>query len=82
MDQLKCLYKIFFILAKKKNSMNFQNLTVNYIFIFMGFFINIRFKKIENLNLFINVQTLWLENNFIEKIENLECLINLHSLFL
>lgn len=29
------------------------------------------FKKIQNLNAFVNVKTLWLENNVITKIENL-----------
>lgn len=40
------------------------------------------FRKIENLSLFINLRTLYLENNLIEKIENLDCLPNLEFLFL
>ncbi len=40
------------------------------------------FKKIINLNKYINLKTLYLENNLITKIENLECLVNLQHLFL
>ena len=40
------------------------------------------FHKIENLNRFINVKVLYLENNLIEKIEGLETLTNLTCLYL
>ena len=40
------------------------------------------FHKIENLNRFINVKVLYLENNLIEKIEGLENLTNLTCLYL
>ena len=40
------------------------------------------FRKIENLDNFINLKVLYLENNCIEKIENLDNLKNLTCLYL
>jgi dynein assembly factor 1 len=40
------------------------------------------FKKLENLDTFINLKVLYLEGNSIKKIENLSCLKNLCSLYL
>ena len=40
------------------------------------------FRKIQNLDSFINLRVLYLENNSIEKIENLDKLNHLESLYL
>lgn len=40
------------------------------------------FRRIENLDRFINVKVLYLENNCISKIENLSCMKNLSCLYL
>jgi len=40
------------------------------------------FKKIENLEEYKNLKTLWLENNCLTKIENIGHLQELNSLFL
>lgn len=39
------------------------------------------FKKIENLEEYVNCRAIWLENNCIERIENLEALCQLETLF-
>ena len=40
------------------------------------------FKKIQNLDTFVNLKVLYLEGNAISKIEGLDCLVNLTSLYL
>ena len=40
------------------------------------------FRRIENLDKFVNLRVLYLENNSIEKIEGLDKLIHLESLYL